>query len=96
MGLKERSERELGDRQFRSLTLDADSGEATGIKVVHVGAGSEVWVRDLNGSARRVRFGNLVAGSRIRVETTGVEMRSLPPQYNAVLIEILPSVASLE
>jgi hypothetical protein len=45
------------------------------------------------GLARRGRVGDIQPGARVRAWRTGVELRSLPPQYPTTRIEVTPPAA---
>lgn len=68
---------------------DADRGAELFLKKrVWVVRSSHVVVRQADGSLRRGGDADILTGDRVRVKTTGVEMRSAPPQYYAEWIEV--------
>jgi hypothetical protein len=73
------------------LTVDVSSGAAAepGRVVLIVSPETEVEVQRADGTSARGGAADLVVGARIRARHTGVEMRSLPPQYQATHIRVL-------
>ena len=71
------------------ITLELDGGMADHA-VLLAGAQTGIVVETAAGDTRRGTPAELRPGSRIRARHTGVAMRSLPPQYNAVEIRVLP------
>ena len=71
------------------LTVDVDSADADGRAVLHVPPDARITVRDADGSVRPGAVDDLRPGVRIRARHTGVEMRSLPPQYVATEVQVL-------
>ena len=59
---------------------------------IFVNPGSVINVRTANGSVLSGGRGDIVVGARISAWLTGVELRSLPPQYPAGIVEIQHSV----
>jgi hypothetical protein len=59
-------------------------------RVVHIDPGTVIVIRQRNGVYGKVGADEIVVGAILSVKTTGVEMRSLPPQYDATWIEIIP------
>lgn len=57
--------------------------------IVHVDSSASVSMLQEDGSFRRARLGEVTPGSRVRVWTTGGELRSLPPQVYAVEVQVL-------
>lgn len=49
-----------------------------------------VLVRQPGGALVRGRLGDIVPGASVRAWRTGVELRSLPPQYPVTRIEVTP------
>ena len=68
----------------------APSASNTHERVVHVRPSTTLVIRERDGEYREVTTQNIVIGAILRVKTTGVEYRSLPPQYDATWIEIIP------
>jgi hypothetical protein len=64
---------------------------ATGVaeRVVHIHPNTTLVIRERDGSYRRATADEIVIGAILRVKTTGVEYRSLPPQYDATWVEIV-------
>jgi hypothetical protein len=73
------------------LTVEVASGAAAepGRAVLLVSSETEVEVQRADGTSARGGAADLVVGARIRARHTGVEMRSLPPQYQATRIRVL-------
>jgi hypothetical protein len=90
------------DQELSGVIVSADAGaETTRIMlelaggtaehaVVLAGPDTAMVVEGANGATRRGGPADLRPGARIRTRHTGVVMRSLPPQYNAVEIRVLP------
>ncbi len=66
------------------------AGGAAEHAVLLAGPGTAIVVETLAGDYRRGGPADLTPGTRIRARHTGAAMRSLPPQYNAVEIRVLP------
>ena len=58
-------------------------------RIVHVGPGTAVAERGRDGIYRPVQPSVIAVGAVLHVKTTGVELRSLPPQYFAVQIVVV-------
>jgi len=73
------------------LTVDADARDGAPPQrvVVLVASDTEVTVRQGDGTSRAGRVADLAAGARILIRHTGMEMRSLPPQYRATHVRVL-------
>ena len=70
--------------------LAVDPLDGAGERVVLiVPPGTEVLVERADGTAAPGGAAALVVGARIFARHTGVEMRSLPPQYHATEIRVL-------
>lgn len=54
----------------------------------YVNPGAEVLVREPSGSVRKGDKNDIRAGDHLRAWLTGVELRSLPPQYPARVVEV--------
>ncbi len=74
------------------LTVDLAAGGAaeSGRVVLLVSPGTEVLVRRADGTSGAGGAGDLSVGARIRARHTDEEMRSLPPQYRATHVLVLP------
>lgn len=59
------------------------------VRILLVRPGTEVFVQRADGTVARGSAADLAVGSRIRAEHTGVELRSLPPQYIAARVWVL-------
>jgi hypothetical protein len=57
-------------------------------KQVWIVANSSVLVRQPDGSLRSGSAADIAVGTRVRVKTTGTEVRTLPPQYYARWVEV--------
>lgn len=55
---------------------------------LHIWPGTRILVQQANGSYQEGSVHDLVEGARYRAWHDGIEMRSLPPQYNATRIEV--------
>jgi hypothetical protein len=64
------------------------AGELFLKKHVWIVANSSVLVRQPDGSLRSGSAADIAAGARVRVKTTGAEVRTLPPQYYARWVEV--------
>lgn len=62
-----------------------------GRAVLLVSQETEVSVQRADGTVQRGRAADLAVGLRVEAEHTGTELRSLPPQYDAVRIRVIPS-----
>jgi len=54
-----------------------------------VNPGAEVFLRESDGSVRRGDRNDIRVGDHLRAWLTGVELRSLPPQYPARTVEVV-------
>ncbi len=54
----------------------------------YVNPGAEVRVREINGSVRLGDKNDIRVGDHLRAWLTGIELRSLPPQYPARVVEV--------
>jgi len=50
-----------------------------------------IFVRGRDATFRRATSADVVVGATIRAWSTGVELRSLPPQWEAVRVELTPA-----
>ena len=66
------------------------STAGAGERIIHVERGTTLSMRERDGTAREVTGRDIVVGSILRVKATGVELRTLPPQYYATWVEIIP------
>ncbi len=71
-------------------TVDLSPGDESGRVVLLVSPETEIEVRRADGTAGRGSAADLVAGARIVARHTGAELRSLPPQYHATHVRIVP------
>lgn len=58
------------------------------VRLVSVTESTRIFVRDAGGSLIRGTLQEIQPGNTVRVRTTGHEMRSDPPQYVAVWVEV--------
>jgi hypothetical protein len=74
------------------VTVDLAPGAGeTGQAVLLVSPATKVEVRRADGTSSQGSAADLRAGARIQAWHDGAEMRSLPPQYRATRIRILPA-----
>lgn len=73
-----------------TVELAGGTGAEPERAVLLVSPETEIVVQRANGATRRGSLADLVRGARIRARHTGVAMRSLPPQYHAERIQVLP------
>ena len=75
------------------VTVDVASADAvsTGRVVLIVSPATEISVERADGTSARGGVADLSAGARVRARHTGEEMRSLPPQYRATHIRVIPA-----
>lgn len=72
------------------VTVAVASGvEGYDTVVVHVGPEATVSVQEADGSVRPAAAGDIRVGDDVRVNHTGVQMRSLPPQYVATEVRVV-------
>ncbi len=69
----------------------AASGGAAGRYALVVSGATDVLVRQPSGRLVLGRLGDIVPGASVRAWRTGVELRSLPPQYPVTRIEVTPA-----
>jgi len=55
----------------------------------YVNPGDRVLIRQADGTLRRGNAGDIQVGDHLRAWLTGVELRSLPPQYPARILEVV-------
>ena len=67
----------------------APAGPTRETFVLLVRPGTEILIQRADGTAERGRSADLVVGARVQAEHTGAELRSLPPQYEALRIRVL-------
>lgn len=74
------------------IEVEPGAPAAPGRKTVILLAGleTEIFIQRADGTVHRGRAADMVVGARVRAEITGVERRSLPPQYEAVRLRVLP------
>ncbi len=72
------------------VLVDAAPGDDAGQVVLLVSPETEIEVRRADGTAVRGSAADLAVGARIVARHTGAEMRSLPPQYHATHVRIVP------
>lgn len=72
----------------RNVTSPLAQGSAPHEIYVHVPANSEIVVRQPSGARGRGNVKDLLVGIPISVWHTGVEIRSLPPQYTATRVHV--------
>jgi hypothetical protein len=79
--------------QGARVTVELDGGTTAEPRraVLLVSPETVVEVQRPDGSTGRGNAGDLAAGARVRARHTGVEMRSLPPQYVATQLRIVPA-----
>lgn len=58
------------------------------VRLVSITDRTSIFVREAGGSLIPGTFQDIQPGNTVRVRTTGIEMRSDPPQYVAVWIEV--------
>ena len=85
---------EPGPEATRLTVEVASEGVETepGPVVLLVSPGTDVRVEREDGTSARGGAADLAVGARILARHTGAEMRSLPPQYRATHIRVLPQV----
>lgn len=72
------------------VAVDVAPGAEPGRVVLLVSSGTEIEVRRADGTIERGGAADLVAGARIVARHTGAELRSLPPQYHATHVGVVP------
>lgn len=75
------------------VRLVADPALSGGDRVVRIDRETRLLRRERDGTYRPVSQSDITVGAFLRVKTTGVESRSLPPQYDAVWVAIVPEPA---
>ena len=78
-----------GASQFH-LLVERSSGDSA---VVRIGGGTRLFATTSGGELEKTDAGELVAGMPVDVWTTGVEFRSLPPQYAGTQIVLRRSTS---
>lgn len=73
------------------VTVQRDAGSPGPERaVLHVPPQAQVEVQRADGTVHAGTAADIVPGARILARHTGAEMRSLPPQYHAVRVRIIP------
>ena len=72
------------------VTVDFAPGAEPGRVVLLVSPETEIEVGRADGTTGRGGAADLVAGARIEARHTGAALRSLPPQYHATHVRIVP------
>lgn len=72
---------------MRLMRAGTTAGGADGEVLVHVTASTRVLV-PVAGGRTEGTIADVPAGARVLVQTAGVEYRSLPPQYQALSVEL--------
>lgn len=73
----------------RMIVQRQDLPSPDGRAIVHVESGTDIYLRQPDGALRPANVGDLATGDLLQVWTTGIELRSYPPQVFAVRIHIL-------
>lgn len=73
-----------------SILVNGVAGSASRRVVVHISSRRPVFVQRPSGSLRRTSWESVAVGASVQVWGTGVESRSLPPQWDALQIVVLP------
>ena len=73
--------------ELRAATATSDAAlvltRADGNAVVHLPVGTRLYQQQTGGALSRIALEALTPGAHVDVWTTGIELRSLPPQYSA-------------
>jgi hypothetical protein len=72
------------------VAVDVAPEDDSGRVVLLVSPETEIEVRRADGTGGRGGVADLVAGARIVARHTGAELRSLPPQYHATYVRVVP------
>lgn len=78
-----------GELRVLVREIETPSGERAGPAWLRVAQAVPVEVRRADGSVSPSDAGAIVPGARIAARHTGVELRSLPPQYIATRVRVL-------
>ena len=80
-----------GQTQNSVTVLIWDSSPPSGYeeRLIHILPDTRL-VREQGGALVTATPDEIVIGAIVRVKTTGVERRSIPPQYDAIWMEIIP------